>query len=504
MNRTLKKSLRRGGRIAPLLALAGMAWQANAGCVSKTDFDLIESVVAASTANCSSAPPAGNIFTTTCTFSNGGKQIITTEFGSSSASKGSIEYVSVPLLDRKTVVSTPSSSGTTTTGTVVGTITGKTDVTVTGISVSSSGTSGSFASSDVRSIASYSFTAGPATGRTLNSDLASKITNASYTLTSYSYASFSVTYTLNGVTITASGGPGSFPLNTGGDANISSDASSTLLRNEVNACAATPTVTAPAAPGNISVVAGNGQVTVNFAAPSDNGGSPITGYTASCTSASGAAGTANGAGSPITVSGLTNGASYMCAVKASNTAGSGTASANSTAVTPAAPVVTPPTTPTTPTASDPGIFLKFKDYCDVIRFEKLAGDNNVYYGRNVPGACEDGSLMFARVVNGPFLNGRSPIYVSIAGGYTGPSGTVEALKFLDLLLDPDRSAIAGTFNAFGVLGDVAASNGVRLTDRQLKGKEWFIDTTAGNGTYANRSHGPRKPSLFSVFGQQGE
>ena len=54
--------------------------------------------------------------------------------------------------------------------------------------------------------------------------------------------------------------------------------------------AVTPFVSAPSEPSPPTVAAGDTKISVFFSAPSDNGGSPITGYTASC-SGSGAPGT---------------------------------------------------------------------------------------------------------------------------------------------------------------------------------------------------------------------
>ncbi|MDB4476423.1 M43 family zinc metalloprotease [bacterium] len=66
---------------------------------------------------------------------------------------------------------------------------------------------------------------------------------------------------------------------------------------------------------------------------SNNGGSAISSYTATCTD-----GTSNYTGtndaSPITVSGLTNGVSYTCSVTATNATGTSASSASSPAVTP--------------------------------------------------------------------------------------------------------------------------------------------------------------------------
>lgn len=79
---------------------------------------------------------------------------------------------------------------------------------------------------------------------------------------------------------------------------------------------------APGAPTIGNVTAGDGQATVTFTAPASNGGNPITGYTVTATpvAAPGAPGitTQTGAGSPIIVTGLTNGFTYNFSVVATN------------------------------------------------------------------------------------------------------------------------------------------------------------------------------------------
>ncbi|WP_379316564.1 RCC1 domain-containing protein [Paenibacillus puldeungensis] len=91
---------------------------------------------------------------------------------------------------------------------------------------------------------------------------------------------------------------------------------------------------APGAPTGIKAVAGNGQATVSFTPPAEQGGSTVTGYTV--TSVPGHV-TATGSGSPITVTGLTNGTTYTFNVTATNAAGTGVPSAPSNAVVPYAP-----------------------------------------------------------------------------------------------------------------------------------------------------------------------
>ena len=87
--------------------------------------------------------------------------------------------------------------------------------------------------------------------------------------------------------------------------------------------------TVPGAPTGVSAVAGNTQATVSFSAPASNGGSAITSYTV--TSSPGGR-TATGAGSPLTVTGLTNGTSYTFTVMATNGVGTGPASGASNSV----------------------------------------------------------------------------------------------------------------------------------------------------------------------------
>jgi len=94
----------------------------------------------------------------------------------------------------------------------------------------------------------------------------------------------------------------------------------------------TVTYTAPpSAPTGAAASAGDGQATVSFDAPASNGGTTITSYTV--TSSPGGL-TASGTGSPITVTGLTNGTGYTFTVTATNAAGTGPASVPSNAVTP--------------------------------------------------------------------------------------------------------------------------------------------------------------------------
>jgi hypothetical protein len=101
----------------------------------------------------------------------------------------------------------------------------------------------------------------------------------------------------------------------------------------------TPLATVAGAPTNVVATAGDGFVNIAFNAPADDGGSPISGYSVSCTEPSPTATSASGNQSPIVVSGLTNGITYSCSVVAVNGVGNSAAS-GAALVTPVSP--TPP------------------------------------------------------------------------------------------------------------------------------------------------------------------
>jgi hypothetical protein len=94
--------------------------------------------------------------------------------------------------------------------------------------------------------------------------------------------------------------------------------------------------TFPGSPTNLSATAGNAQATLSWSAPTNNGGSAITGYTIKYSN--GTFVTTTGAGTTsYTVTGLTNGTSYTFIVTANNSVGSSTPS-SFPSVTPVAPV----------------------------------------------------------------------------------------------------------------------------------------------------------------------
>jgi fibronectin type 3 domain-containing protein len=123
--------------------------------------------------------------------------------------------------------------------------------------------------------------------------------------------------------------------------------------SQVQAVAAT----VPGAPSNVTAAAGDRKAVISFTAPSDNGGSSITEYEVT---ASPGDIRITGTDNPITVTGLTNGASYTFTVRAFNRMGGSSASAPSNTViprapfVPEAPVVVPGPGTVTPGTGEPG------------------------------------------------------------------------------------------------------------------------------------------------------
>ncbi len=108
----------------------------------------------------------------------------------------------------------------------------------------------------------------------------------------------------------------------------------------------------PRAPTSVVATAGDGQASVAFTPPTDNGGNPILTYEATCGDQS-----ASGAGSPLVVTGLTNGIAVTCTVTATNSAGTGPASVPSASVTPRKVTTIALTTSANPSLSGAQIFL---------------------------------------------------------------------------------------------------------------------------------------------------
>jgi hypothetical protein len=110
-----------------------------------------------------------------------------------------------------------------------------------------------------------------------------------------------------------------------------------LAATVVLKAASTGAPTAPDAPASVSATAGDGQATVGWSAPNDNG-SPVTSYKVTPYIGSNAQTATVVSGNPpatgTTITGLTNGTTYTFTVSATNAIGTGPASAASNSVTP--------------------------------------------------------------------------------------------------------------------------------------------------------------------------
>ena len=155
---------------------------------------------------------------------------------------------------------------------------------------------------------------------------------------------FTVTCAAGGATTRAGTGATS-PITVGSLDNGTTYACSVTATNSIGTSDPSATVSVtptgpPGAPTIGTVTAGNGSASVGFTAPSSNGGSAITSYTATCTATGQANGTGTGTISPITVTNLTNGSTYACSVIATNARGNSAASATANA-TPGSPPSAP-------------------------------------------------------------------------------------------------------------------------------------------------------------------
>ena len=160
------------------------------------------------------------------------------------------------------------------------------------------------------------------------------------TLSATATSGLTVTFTstTTGVCTITSGGALTFV--TAGACTIDADqaGNSTFLVAPTVSRSFSVVAVAPGAPVIGIATPGNAQAIVAFSAPASDGGSPITSYTVTCNPG---AISGTGPASPVTVTGLTNGTSYLCSVTATNAVSTGPASAQANVI----PVMTSYTGP---------------------------------------------------------------------------------------------------------------------------------------------------------------
>jgi hypothetical protein len=156
---------------------------------------------------------------------------------------------------------------------------------------------------------------------------------------------YAVSSVANGAAALTDNGDGTYTL-----ANVTGDIAVTATFNPI----------IPDAPTGVSAVAGNASALVYFTTPDNAETAIVTGYTVTATPVFGGAQVfASGTGSPIMVTGLTNGQTYAFTVHANNFAGSGPESAMSNMVIPQAapPTVTGISPPSGPTAGGTNVTI---------------------------------------------------------------------------------------------------------------------------------------------------
>ena len=188
--------------------------------------------------------------------------------------------------------------------------------------------------------------------------------------------------------------------------------------------------TLPGAPTAVTATAGNGSATVNWTAPSNNGGSTITKYTVTPFIGSTAQTPVTVTGSPpatsTTVPGLTNGTTYTFTVTATNANGDGPASSPSNAVTPSAPTV--PGAPTGVTAT--------------------AGNGSATVNWTAP--SNNGGSTITKYTVTPFIGSTAQTPVTVTGSPPATSTTVPGLT--------NGTSYTFTVTATNAVGDGPASS----------------------------------------------
>ena len=172
------------------------------------------------------------------------------------------------------------------------------------------------------------------------------------------------------------------------------------------------TAPVPGAPTTVVATAADGEATVGFAPPASSGGAPIASYTAT---ASPGGRTATGTGSPLVVTGLTNGASYTFTVAATNLFGDSFPSAPSAAVVPLGP-------PGPPTA----LVATAGDGRATVAFAPPASDGGsalVYYTATASPGGRSASGTTTAITVGGLENGTGYTFTVTAtnGAGTGPA-----------------------------------------------------------------------------------
>ncbi len=222
-----------------------------------------------------------------------------------------------------------------------------------------------------------------------------------------------------------------------------------LTSDEVSSDPVTPVAgPAPAPPTHVAATPGTAQATVIWTASSDDGGSPITGYTVTAYDSSNAP-----VGTPVTVganattatvTGLTNGSYYTFGVSAANAAGS-SPERFSAQVVPAGPPTAPTGLVTYP--ANHGLFATWADPSDdggsaIVSYTVvLTKPDGTTQTKTVPG----GGALFTGLINGSSYTFKvKAVNAVVAGPYSVTSQAASPREKSQRPVGPPRSAPQAT------------------------------------------------------------
>jgi hypothetical protein len=257
--------------------------------------------------------------------------------------------------------------------------------------------------------------------------------------------------------------------------NAHGDSASSIASNAV-----TP-ATVPGTPSSVSVTGGNSSALVSFTAPSDTGGSPVTGYEYSTDGGDSWHPLTTSGTAPVTgtITGLVNGALYSIEVRAFNSVGVGIGSI-------AAPT-TASTTPSPPTA----VVAIATAGRATVSFTPSAADGGLtitsYTATSSPGGITVSCAASPCVVTG-LTNGAAytfTVHATNADGNSAESSPSGSVTPISVAGAPGNVTTTATDTALTVSFTVPDNGGSTITGYQVStdnGATWVALVTTGSGS----------------------
>ncbi|MBM6996846.1 discoidin domain-containing protein [Paenibacillus sp. DXFW5] len=230
-------------------------------------------------------------------------------------------------------------------------------------------------------------------------------------------------------------------------------------------------ITAPDAPADVHAVGHNGSAEVSFTEPNRNGGSEITGYEVTAWANGEAVSTAEGSGSPITVTGLMNGTAYTFTVIARNAKWESASSAPSNEVIPSPDDVSVPASPRNLTAApgDRSATLRWDASAESVTYSVYQ-----YEGTAAPADPGNWQLVQASVTAATYgvtglTNGKSYAFAVKAVDARGESDFSNVVTATPKVPGPEtprdpqpETPVSGTGNGSHTTSVIESTNGIIL------------------------------------------